>query len=64
MKYRVASGWFAGALFASAWHGFSQDLLGKEKYIKMVELGWINTPIWFWPLIMGVALLVSFERKS
>lgn len=37
-------------------HGMIQDIIGKEKYLKAVELTWINASPWIW--FMGILLFL------
>jgi hypothetical protein len=32
-------------------YAMTQDLMGKERYLKIVEVSWMNTPWWIWPIL-------------
>lgn len=57
MKGRM---WFAallGYLFNAGSQMFRQDLMGKEKYMQMVDLMWVDlSPYWG----LGIMLIAAF----
>jgi hypothetical protein len=45
---------------------FYQDLCGKQEYIRRVDLLWLNTPVWFWPVFgaAGLALYLYLDLRE
>jgi hypothetical protein len=37
-----------------------QDAIGKERYIKLVDLAWMNTSVWFWLTVLILGVFVYF----
>jgi len=46
--------YWLGFFIAICLHGFVEDILGKERYLKLVEDGWVNTPWWIWLVAIAV----------
>lgn len=49
-----------GWLSVIAYQQTIQDIVGKERYIEIVKVGWINTPWWIWPIALLFFLGVGF----
>lgn len=58
-------GFWVGWVFHMAITGFTQDLLGKDRYLDAVNAGWLNTPLWIWPVmcLFVIALDYLAEHK-
>lgn len=55
----MRKGFWAGMMFQFFIQQFSEDIVGKEKYLKMTEIGWVNSPWWLWVLLAAVTLLTE-----
>jgi hypothetical protein len=59
MKNKKGRHWFwVGFGVSVFYNSFTQDLLGKDKYLEAVGLLWVNSSPWIWPfLILSACLL-------
>lgn len=45
-----------GYIVHLAWVNMVQDFVGKEKYIELVKVGWVDTSPYVWPMLVVVVL--------
>lgn len=50
--------WLSGYLMSSAFRSLYEDLMGKERFLKLVDIGWISA--WFTVPLAVLMLLASF----
>jgi hypothetical protein len=48
--------YWLGFFVAICLHGFTEDVLGKDRYLLLVQDGWVNTPWWIWLVGIGLAM--------
>lgn len=57
------SKWWQGFCIAICYQQLIQDLMGKETYLKSVDLLWVNTSWWVWALLIVFFFLIpTFEK--
>lgn len=59
--------WY-GFFTCSVVNAFLQDLLGKWKYLRLVDAAWIDTPAWIWPpfflVVTGIVVWVEVKYET
>jgi hypothetical protein len=50
---------WCGYLIAWLLQNFIEDLLGKERYITVVNASWVTIP--WWPWAVGIAVALGFK---
>ena len=65
MSERVYFSAFLGFLFGTGLDMFRQDLWGKEKYMQMVDLLWVDlSPYWGLGIMIIAMVLISREATN
>lgn len=57
------SEWFRGFSVAVCLNAMTQDLMGKEQYLEVIRVGWINTHWQMWALFIVLLLVAPLIEK-
>jgi hypothetical protein len=63
VKAEYSFGFWTGVMCWVGLHGFIEDLMGKERYMRALEASWTDNPVWMWPAIVTLTLGMNLAQQ-